>query len=196
MVLYRLIGQDTTNSSGVASVNYTGTGKGLTQIVASTDDPSHISEGSLQSEIYATWDCLFYDDAIQGTSNDNWTSLNKMTRGSDGTLFNGNAYNNTRIMVNNSADLPLIECAVEVTVFDVTDGCRLYCTSNTGSSIPISNGNWKLELKYDGNIYIYKDGTLQGTRTYNTGLSTHSIGFQIITDTSSLKFKDFKYYPI
>ncbi len=73
-IKYRYIGKGTTDSNGIAHMTedadgqtvtgYTGTGKGLTDIIASTDDSSHISEGSFVSVIYPVWDVTLNADEL------------------------------------------------------------------------------------------------------------------------------------
>ena len=59
----RLIGTGTTDSQGQVVIEYTGTGAGKLDFIASTDNP--LSEGSLQSEIYEVTDCVFKDLGTQ-----------------------------------------------------------------------------------------------------------------------------------
>jgi len=84
MVLYRYIGQGVTNANGVASIKYTGSGKGKMEVVASTDRP--IIDSSLQSEPYNVWDCLMYDGGTINNHNDSiWAStwLSYINRGDE-----------------------------------------------------------------------------------------------------------------
>lgn len=59
----RLIGSNTTNSSGVATINYTGTGSGKVKIIAES--------GNLVSEPYTFYDAKYKD---MGTSSDHTTT--------------------------------------------------------------------------------------------------------------------------
>lgn len=82
-----------TDSSGVATTNYTGTGYGLANFVAVT--------GDLQSETFIVEDCLFYDPCVTGLSDLNdYTYIPTSTSSLDLT-GNGIVFKN----VNNSAQL-------------------------------------------------------------------------------------------
>ena len=67
---YRYLGSATTNANGVAELNFTGTGRGELDIVASTS--RNITSSSLVSETYEIWDTLFYDIGTTGTINPKW----------------------------------------------------------------------------------------------------------------------------
>lgn len=66
----RLIGQGVTDSSGVATIPYVGTGAGSLQIVAECEG----EDGILQSEIFVTLDCQYID---YGTINNHQTWRNE-----------------------------------------------------------------------------------------------------------------------
>lgn len=76
---YRYLGYGVTNNNGVAKLDhdangdpithsYTGSGAGKVDIVASLDDNTHISESSIQSEIFEVEDCKFLDTFTTDTS--------------------------------------------------------------------------------------------------------------------------------
>ena len=78
MAIYKYLGYGVTNSKGKAKLDhdkngdpithsYTGAGAGELDIIASLDNPSTISDSSIQSEIYSLYDVLFKDI---GTSSD------------------------------------------------------------------------------------------------------------------------------
>ena len=74
---YRYIGKGTTDSNGIAHMTedadgqtvtgYTGTGRGLTGIIASTDDSTKISDSSIQSETYSLLDTIWNWEGTNGT---------------------------------------------------------------------------------------------------------------------------------
>ena len=65
----RLIGSNTTNSSGVATINYTGTGSGKVRIIAES--------GNLVSEPYTFYDVKFKDIGTD-TDYSNWNTSSTM----------------------------------------------------------------------------------------------------------------------
>ena len=75
MVSYRLVGTGVTDSNGVATCNYTGSGKGEVDFVASLDNATDISESSLQSKTYEVYDCLLkeLDSATYGETTSSTT---------------------------------------------------------------------------------------------------------------------------
>ena len=84
------MGSATTNSSGVGTLTYTGTGKGKLRIVA-------VSDG-VESAEYDLYDCKFYD---RGTSNSStWTSTSNITYtgGSDYATLQATNSANTGLM--------------------------------------------------------------------------------------------------
>ena len=92
---YRVIGKGTTDSNGVAHMDYStsdggstwtdissspgyaGTGKGLVDIVSALDNP-HV-EGSIVSEPYEVWDCIWFDIATTGKKSDAWSNPDNLT---------------------------------------------------------------------------------------------------------------------
>ena len=73
MTSYRYLGSATTDANGIAKYNFTGSGAGEIDFIASLDNP--IVDGSIVSETYNVWDCLMYDGGTINNHNDNvWTS--------------------------------------------------------------------------------------------------------------------------
>lgn len=79
----RLLGTGTTNSSGVATLSYTGSGLGKIQVVATS--------GELESDRFEMWDVLKYDFGTYGNHNDSiWSNTTKFSRQTGYTLVNEN----------------------------------------------------------------------------------------------------------
>lgn len=122
MVLkYRYLGKGITDSNGIAHMTedaegqtvtgYTGTGRGLTDIIASTDDSTAISDSSIQSETYEVMDCIFYDDGTIANHNDVWTkdSLVILTRYDEYTQFKVETGNNGNFYLRNLSPNTVID---------------------------------------------------------------------------------------
>ena len=76
-------GTKTTNSSGQATISYTGTGVGDVDIV--------VSYGTLLQETYELLDAIFYDKAISSDYNSNWTNSDyTVSRDTTGTTIADN----------------------------------------------------------------------------------------------------------
>ena len=71
-----LLGSATTNNLGVATLNYTGVGIGKLDVIAVTT----IDGETVSSEKIDFCDCLFYDGAVNGNKNDNWTVGSAITK--------------------------------------------------------------------------------------------------------------------
>ena len=208
---YKFVGSGVTNSQGVAQLThdangnalatpgYVGSGKGLTQMCASLDSPTAISSGSDLSETYSIYDTLFYDKALSGTGNhnDNWTTLSNMTREETYTLFKGaNAFYNSRVIINNSSDIPMGNYCVEFDVFDVNNA-KFFVSDGTGKSVSLSDGHYRITFGSDGVIRPYRDGTAETTASFDSTVQTIMVGFNNSNNASySLKFKNFILYPI
>ena len=206
MTNYRYLGYGVTNENGVAKLDhdaqgqeishsYTGVGAGEIDVLASLDNP--IAEGSIVSQPYEVHDCIFYDGAVNGNKNDDWTTISKLHRYDTYTSYEGSAFNNTRIKVNSSENLPMGEYCVEFTVLENTNG-RLYYNDGNVISIDLSVGHWRVLNTSDGKITPYLDGQIQTSliNTYNYSAQTMTIGFSNGNNTALLKFKDFEVYPI
>ena len=111
MVVYRYKGWGTTDSNGVAKLeydenddplthSYTGVGAGEVDFIASTDGPSAIGDGSFQSETFVITDCIVYDRASSSEKNtaiwNNYNSLFDVSYTSDYTDLKENGSDNGR----------------------------------------------------------------------------------------------------
>lgn len=211
MVSYRLIGSGVTNSQGVATCNpnYTGTGAGEVDIVASIDNESTIGSGSLQSETFVVDDCIFYDGGTSDTHHEIWTNysnqLNVEVGDTDTVLTEKTTGTNGYLYVT----VPM-DCTGEIEIYQV-DG-------NT-YQFPISlfdeNNNYKGGIGFSqigltvGSYHTVKFEVTSSKTTFSTPessssravvytLPTNKLRFGVGTfgTITSLKFKNFKVYPI
>lgn len=213
-VNYRYIGKGTTDSNGVAHISkdangdpidpagYTGVGAGLIDVVASTDDPDHISGMSLQ-ETYEVLDCLYIDKC---TSDDhaNWNSTIGMTW-SDGKCT----------ITSSSSIFPRVATAItgdfEALFYaSMTNAIRLivFNTSNVNSQnkwIMNQSSEVLFRIKRVGTVWTVQHSTDDG-ETWSSAYSQSSgsltneevyLGFGIETSNErSITFRDLKVYPI
>ena len=205
MVSYRLIGTGTTNAQGIArcSNNYVGTGKGEVDIVASTDNP--IVEGSLQSETYSLFDTLFCD--MCPTSNPKWwnqnNAINISTDGDMKVLTTTATGNQCRPATEKTTDStkviyfsPSFICEFEVT--EITGSWVLQTYDGSVNQNPYINSIGRYKIVYDGEtVKYYKDDATSpfSQKSGFTGL-TAMVGFQCWSSGQTLKYKNFKVYPI
>jgi hypothetical protein len=219
MIKYRFLGKGYTDENGVAHMTedadgqscngYTGTGRGLTDIIASTDDSSHISEGSLQSETYEVWDTLFYDNGLTESSKWlNYADRLTVTPSSDGTTLFRDASSGTGyyIMYNRSASqnidftLPFslefeidnISSKTQVGIDFIKNGSD---NNKTFNQMNINNGD-SVKITFDGEtIKVYKNGSSTST-DLSLSLSTPINLAFFVTATNYMTFKNLKMYSI
>ena len=197
MESYKLIGIGTTDASGVARCNtdYTGTGKGKVDMVASLDNP--IVEGSLQSEIYEVLDTLLYDTGIDPSHNI-WTgNTSNLTRSNE---YSTLAESEEGVAVAINTVLPKGLWVLEMKV--KRDG------GSTNWNITIMNGNtaifgvatptndvWSdIKIVYDGaKIYCLVNGSLTPLKTQDAVLDdalTYHLRIQTPQTITYVDFKD------
>lgn len=211
MIKYRYLGKGYTDENGVAHMTedangqavagYTGTGRGLTDVVASTDDKDNIKESSLQSEIYEVYDCIHYDG---GTSSDPsvsfWnTARGSLNRGTDGTeLLINSGQTSTQAYFNlTNTDSFVIEFDA---MFDGSSNLVQLRDSNWSVLDYVRGSNYnkdtwytvKIEVK-NGQSIITVGNTQQTPKTL-TGIAMFV--FALSNTDNYFKFKNFKYYPI
>lgn len=203
MVSYRLIGTGTTNAQGIArcSNNYVGTGKGEVDIVASTDNP--IVEGSLQSGTYATIDAKFYDKAVGSSSTlSRWNGYTnfEIVGDNEGTLVTNNTTGNKYLYPKQSSAWVENNSVIEFTYVSHNGGVIIRCNNGTSNadtylgSLSLTNGDIVKVKILDNKIEYYKnDVKLSLDKTYTVG--TSYVAFILYTSIS-VKFRDFKIYPI
>ena len=214
-VNYRYIGKGTTDSNGVAHISEdangdpisppgdVGVGAGLIDVVASKDDPDHISGMSLQ-ETYELMDAIFYDNGASDNSS-NW-SLSSVGYSSDGEAVTlNNATGSTKWCI------PKVSSS---TTGYVTSGNNyifefelLNVNSETvnvlfgGQSFAlasyISTSDWT-HIKYvveNGICSVYVGDSSSYSTRNTVSFSETNISFRI-SNNESYKFKNIKLYPI
>ena len=218
MANYRYLGYGITNEQGIAHLDhdangnpidhsYTGTGAGELDIIASLDDNTHISDSSIQSEIFEVIDATFKDI---GTSTDYsaWTGGSFKT--SDNTLQRNDEY--TTLTASETAyhyyksitDTDLcIEFDVNIKYIDgafpirFTKGIWTTIVSYSISSLGLVNEQWHhLKLVKQGtSVTAYVDGVNKGSTLYSDTIDTFLI---ILSENNAqvMKYKNFCIYPI
>ena len=198
----RLIGTATTNANGVASVTYTGAGRGLLNVFAES--------GSLQSETYSIEDLLAYDTGIDGTATNLYSVSGGITKtvGSDGTLFS--VSNGTSPIINfldksgTQYYLPTTSFEVDFDVVSQDVVLLVYYTDQDShyGSIGLNNQfsvGHTVKLKYNGSkIQLFYDDTASTSAnvTFTSNARIYIIKGWGSGQSFNLKIKNFKAYPI
>lgn len=196
MVL-RLIGTATTDNNGVAvlSNGYTGTGAGMVDFVASAE----IDGGSVVSEPYSVWDCIYYED---GTKLSTWKyNTNQITASqSNGeTTFSTTDTSDRTANINDPSTFTA-PYVVEFKVVSLTgsggiinwasgqNGNRSFFALGitTGSSVKMEVSETVIKFYVDGQYVSGQDRTVTATNPYT------SVGLSI--NNGSVTFKDYKVY--
>lgn len=197
MVLYRYIGQGETNSNGVASINYTGIGKGKMEVVASTDRP--IVDGSLQSVTYSILDCIFYDEATSSaTKNPNWNSSNISVNYENGYCVLSKTSTGTG---NYTVGATLTSAfIVEWHNYLESDGNNYFMLNNNNYlSLSDVNGDCSVKLIVESDkITLIINGETKTPKTINVDLSQGVSPILRIHNASShnIGYTNFKIYPL
>ena len=220
MVSYRYLGYGITDENGVAKLkydpngdemahSYTGVGAGEVDIVASTDDPQHISGTSLQ-ETYPLLDATFYDKGLSGDGNhnDNWFNQNNgfdVVRGDSYTTLSrkGTGWQRFAPNISSVTTYPFsIGTCIEFKLGTVTGNWNFTIpkTSESLSNLDIglindSNKTIKITVG-ETNIIIEKDGAVVDTKTTSEYIDDDFQCYFIINLVNSIQYKDFKIYPI
>ena len=205
---YRYLGSATTNANGVAELNFTGTGRGELDIVASTSNPP--SGSSLVSETYSLWDTFTYDGGTTGTANDIWDiskcTLNRGTEYSE--ITETEEYGFIRTKQANAIpkdcimefDFMNVDGAVSSNVFGIYTDSLVYVTIiNLGYLGNLSVGAWHhIKVKIENNRMTVTNTTNSTVYTKDLTISTSKILFLFLTtgDTTKTRFKNFKAYPV
>lgn len=216
MVRYRCVGWGTTNSSGVATLDYdadgnplltsgyTGQGVGEVDFVASAESPSEINSSSDVSQPVEVIDAIFKD---RGTSTDygSWTSTDftgtKINRGDDyTTLTPSDTWDRQDLTVTDENFC--IEMDINVTFSSTLIILRCYNSGTLQAGfnqthLGLTSGEWKhIKLVRNGTtVTPYVDGVEKDAQTFTGGINK----FSIIGDNSKLtdiKYKNFCIYPI
>jgi len=203
----RLIGTATTdvNGNAVLEDGYTGTGAGEVDIVAKC----MVDGGSVVSQPYPVLDCLFRDGGVTGDSNytafKNYSSFNPQLF-DDGTVITNSSSSNAYYLANtgDSSDeydfIPPYVCEFDIVSVTGNLGSQNItilqyqgsAINKTFSNLSITDG-CHMKITVNGTQVIYqKDDNTPITESY-TSTKTR-IG--IILNNATLKYKDFKIYPI
>jgi len=191
------IGEAYTDNNGVATLPYTGTGRGVVRgMVKSTVD-----ERIIQSETYATIDCILKDMATQSSHNDAmWTvARGQLNRGTEDTeLVINSGQTSTQAYFNlTNTDSFVIEFDA---MFDGSSNLVQLRDSSWSVLDYVRGSNYnkdtwyaiKIEVK-NGQSIITVGNTQQTPKTL-TGIAMFM--FALTSSDNYFKFKNFKYYPI
>ena len=211
MTSYNYLGYGVTDSNGVAKLkydsegqemdhSYTGVGAGEVDVLASTDNP--ITSSSIVSETYSVIDTLFYDNAVGSTSTlSRWNGYTNFEIVGDdtGTLVTNSNANNRYLYPKQSSVWIENNSVIEFTYVSHNGGVIIRCNNGTSNadtylgSLSLTNGDIVKVKILDNKIEYYKnDVKLSLDKTYTVG--TSYVAF--ILNNSSVKFRDFKIYPI
>lgn len=193
----RLIGTAVTDSNGEATITYTGTGAGKLNVVAES--------GTFVSEIYELWDTLFYDEATSSDTKNNtgWTnyrgtlSFDNATKIEIATGETNTIYTRTFTLGDGLAIE--FDLNVNFSSSQIFRLCNDWSTvgSATKSSLNLSDNSWahiKIVLQ-NGAGLIYRSINDTNPISFNYTALTRFYFF-IENADDSLKYKNFKIYPI
>ena len=180
----------TTNSQGVANANITGQGLGKLKFIGKVDD---IWSNTIEIDDY-----LFYDKAVTGQKNTNWTSIRlDAVTDETGTVLTANG-NYAHYMVINSSQRFSVPLAVEFDVLETS-----YTTSKPSLNIVDtgydkkqyinSNTHCKFEVTSTG-YKLYEDGVLVASEMRN--LSNIRLSLYLSDTGDSMKYANFRIYSI
>ena len=203
----RLIGTATTNNNGVATLTYTGTGAGEVDLTACyyEEDTSSI----IQSETFAITDALFYCQGTTGNVNSNWVAETGLTSNPDaeGNLLSnsttGGKYYASNLPNSSTSELKdfTAPLCIEFNCISTT-GARIYLNSSTGGSNIDRNitsyitGNNEVKMIVRENDYdLIIDGDVKLSNVSHSLVALFGIRF-VVNSNCSLKYKDFRIYPI
>ena len=195
----RLIGTDTTGTDGSCSIPYVGTGAGLVNLSVETE-----IDGSIVSEPLPVWDYLFYDDGITSPKTANWTNYqDRITVSVDetGTTLLRDASSSTGYYLTPSAySTPFaIEFEMIETGTRTSNGIDFAVNGSdnnkTFNSLNIASGD-TIKITYDGTtIKVYRNGPTTPIEVALALTGNITIAFYIAPN-QSIKFKNFRMYPI
>ena len=149
-----------------------------------------------QSETYELLDAIFYDVGTGSTPNTNWYNYGSLSVGSDdtGTTVSKSATGNGYYVANqnNTSDY----------VFNAPFCCEFEIVSVSSARFQLAHNNQNIALANGDKIkFTIKDGKFTLTKNdvvstpVNVSETTEQLRFQMM-GVSSVKYKDFKVYPI
>lgn len=204
----RYLGYGVTNNSGVATLDhapdgttlshsYTGVGAGKIDVVAES--------GSLQSETYSILDCNWYDDGVTSPKTVTWwkpSSNFTETIEDTGTTITNSTSSTNHYWVKNYSQIDIGAFVVEFDLLSYTDDTtpRFAFTGTGGGNYIFKT---ELEAPQQCHVKFIVDGTKIACQIDNgtpntlatTTNTTFYVGFRL-NGEGSIKFKDFKVYPI
>ena len=190
MTSYRYLGSATTDANGIAKYNFTGSGAGEIDVVASLDNP--VESGSIVSETYSILDALFYDDALTDAKwNTNYADVNTNREiVSDGTRYCNTVIDSTNTWFDSTkkyqVDFDFSFERDSSSAVSIGFGNNGYNIHNHFSGALTGSGHYKIIT--DGNTFqFYLDDVVKGTPITITGNNGLFFG---IYRTASLTFKN------
>ncbi len=154
-----------------------------------------------QSETYSLIDAVFYDKATGSSSTlSRWNGYNnfEIVGDDEGTLVTNNTTGNRYLYPKQSSAWLENNSVIEFTYLSLTGGVLFRCNNGTSnadrylSSLNLSNGDVVGVKILDNKIEYYKNGNKLLETSYSNGNSY--VAFIIYN--GSVKFRDFKIYPI
>ena len=155
-----------------------------------------------QSETYSIIDAVFYDKAVGSSSTlSRWNGYTnfEIVGDDEGTLVTNNTAGNRYLYPKQSSAWVENNYVIEFTYVSHNGGVIIRCNNGTSNadtylgSLSLTNGDIVKVKILDNKIEYYKnDVKLSLDKTYTVG--TSYVAF--ILNNSSVKFRDFKIYPI
>ena len=190
-------GTKTTDSSGQATIPYTGTGVGKVDVI--------VSYGSIQ-ETYELLDCYCYDGGVTGNKSTAWTASSNISISTDdaGTLLSASSnqtYTSTKLL---SGDFEVIFQATN------SGGIRIGFNKASNQSVqtkiitPTSEGTYYYKINRIGTIWRFQYSS-DGETWHNRSISVNNItdedcyflfSIEVVGSTRTIKYKDLKIYSI
>lgn len=197
----RLIGSVVTNSEGVAVLPYEGVGAGKMDVVAK----SATNEGSLVSETYSLYDCIFLDCGVSGgCKNNKWVNQSNYFSVSDPTsegttitkVSNGNYAPSTVANSTTWSDRLIINspfvCEFDVSNVASSSIFRIYYDTNQSKQFLLSDGHYKITVTSNTITYIKDD-----ENPVTVGSNLNITNFENVAFVNAtLTFKNFFIYVI
>lgn len=200
MTSYRYLGSATTDANGIAKYNFTGSGAGEIDFIASLDNP--IVDGSIVSVPCSVWDTLFFDNCTDDTKKSTWLRYNNTVSEpvfDDTGMFverteTGNGYLVINSVIMDTRPFPL-DFAIEFEVVARTGEVRYQNTNGDWQDIRNMNANdtYKVEYYSDHQVITKNNGTPTSYEKTNTG--NQGVRFQFV-GVGSIKLKNVKVYSI
>ena len=200
----RKIGECVTGTNGKCVIPYTGVGVGRLQMRGQYEEDERV----ILSETFVTLDTLFYEDGTTGTPNPNWVKNGgnfDVTPSTDGILISNNFtwavyYRANLGDTSTTRDYTLPVC-VEFDFLESSDNSKWYLQFDDGSDMSIRGDI--IQVTNDCHVTIRATSTDTFIKVDNG--TERALGYAVASPTgvalrlqggASLKFKDFKIYPI